>query len=196
MRTLVLVLLATFASPGLAQEGIYVGIGLGNFDYTEGSAFFAPDPLNDSVSAWKVYGGFELNDHVAFEIRYGATSQIEQTFSGTDPELGNYTARFETDFAITSVLAMGVLPKEWGALFGGLGYFDAPADADFDLTTDCCEPVSNGISVDDNGVAAVLGIEWRFGRFGTGVGVRLEYEWLDVDDADASTLGLGIAYRF
>jgi len=43
---------------------------------------------------------------------------------------------------------------------------------------------------------AQLGIEWRFGRFGTGFGVRLEYEWWDISDVDASTVGAGISYRF
>jgi opacity protein-like surface antigen len=183
-------------SSALAQEGIYVGLGLGSFDYSEDAAFLAPEPFEDTASTWKVYGGFEFGDHFGFEIRYGATDEIEQTLTGTDPFFGDFSAVFDTDFAITTALAMGMLPKDWGTPYAGIGYFDITANADLTLTTDCCGTFTSDTSLDDTGLAAVLGIEWRFGRFGTGIGVRLEYEWLDVDGGDASTLGVGVAYRF
>jgi opacity protein-like surface antigen len=179
----------------LAQEGIYVGIGLGNFDYAEDAAFLAPEPFEDTVATWKVYGGFEFGEHFGFEIRYGATDEIEQTATGTDAFFGEYSAAFDTDFTITTVLAMGMLPNDWGTLFGGIGYYDITANADLALSTECCGTINDETSLGDNGLATVLGIEWRFERFGTGVGVRLEYEWLDVD-GDASAIGVGIAYRF
>jgi hypothetical protein len=62
--------------------------------------------------------------------------------------------------------------------------------------TECCGPFSASTSFGDEGMMAVLGVEWRFGRFGTGVGIRVEYEWLDVEDASGSTVGIGVAYRF
>jgi hypothetical protein len=196
MRAATLILLATFASPVLAQEGMYVGLGLGRFDYSEDAASLAPAPLRDTLSSWKVYGGFEIGEHIAIEIRYGAAGEIEQSVSGTDPDLGNATLRFDTDFKITTALAVGVWPRDWGVLLGGLGYFDSTTEANLTLSTECCGNFNDKVSFGDNGLAAMLGVEWRFGRFGTGLGIRLEYEWLDVDNADASTIGVGIAYRF
>jgi opacity protein-like surface antigen len=196
MRAIAVVGLALLATPAFAQEGIYVGVGVGSFDYEEDTAFLVPRPFADTVSSWKLYGGFELNEYFAFEIRYGQTDEIEQRFSSMNPDLGDFSERFGVDFTTTSGVAMGVLPLEWGALIGGLGYFSTDAKIGYEITADCCGSFANSISIGDDGLMAVMGLEWRVGRFGTGVGVRLEYEWLDVEDANGSTLGIGVAYRF
>jgi OOP family OmpA-OmpF porin len=196
MRAIAVVALALLASPALAQEGIYVGLGLGSFSYEEDSAFLAPGPFEDSVSSWKIYGGFEFNENFGFEVRYGATEEFEQTFSGMDQFLGNFSTTFDVGFTTTSLVGMGFLPNDWGTLFGGIGYFDTDIDADFVLESDNLGTITDELSIGDDGLMAVLGIEWRFGRFGTGVGVRIEYEWLDAEDADASTVGVGVSYRF
>lgn len=196
MRFIGLVVLLAFASPSLAQEGMYVGLGIGSFDYSEDAGYLAPEAFSDTVSAWKVYGGFEFGEHVGVEIRYGGTGTVETTSSGTDPTLGNYTATVRADFKTTSALLLGMLPKDWGAFFGGVGYFNSSGDARLALDTACCGTFNPTASANDNGLAAALGVEWRFGRFDTGVALRLEYEWLDVESGDASTLGIGVAYRF
>lgn len=196
MRTIAVVVLAFLVSPAFAQEGIYVGLGFGSFDYEEDAAFLAPAPFEDTVASWRVYGGFEINEHFGIEVRYGASEEIEQRFSGTNADLGEFTSRFDTKFTTTSAVAMGALPMSWGALLGGVGYFDTTADASLRLTAECCGTLEDTITLGDDGLMAVLGAEWRFGRFGTGFGLRLEYEWLDVENASGSTVGVGAAYRF
>jgi len=196
MRAAAIALIALLASPAFAQEGMYVGLGLGSFDFKENGAFLAPGPFDGTASSWKLYGGFEFNDHFGMEIRYGATEKIAQPFSGTDPTLGDFSSTFSTDFKTTSAVAMGVLPKDWGALIGGIGYFNTDEGVDLALTAECCGATTGGTSIGDDGLMAVLGIEWRFGRFGTGYGVRVEYEWLDISGASAATLGIGVSYRF
>lgn len=196
MRAIALAALALLASPAFAQEGMYVGLSLGRFDFQESRAGLAPGPFDGTASSWRLYGGFEFNEHVAMEIHYGATGRLEQPYSGTDPSLGDFTSTFRTDFKTTSVMAVGMLPKDWGTLLGGLGLYQTKEDVDLDLTASCCGNLTDTISVNDNGTIALLGLEWRFGRFGTGVAVRVEYEWMDISDADASTVSLGIAYRF
>ena len=173
-----------------------MGVGIGSFDYAETSAFLAPEPFDDSVSSWRIYGGFEINDYLTFEIRYGAAGDFAQTFTQTDPIAGDLTATIGMDFTTTTVAAVGALPKDWGALIAGLGYFDQDVDADLKGTAECCGPISASTAFGDEGMMAMLGIEWRFERFGTGVGFRIEYEWLDVEGASGSTIGLGVAYRF
>jgi opacity protein-like surface antigen len=196
MRAIVAVTLSLVVFPAFAQEGMYVGVGFGSFDFKEDAAFLAPRPFEDSLSAWKVYGGFEFNDYFGFEIRYGGTEKIEQRTSDTGPTLGDFSATVDMDFTTTSAVAMGMFPRDWGVLIGGLGYFNTKSDAHLELIADCCGRLTDSASLSDHGLMAVLGLEWRFGRFGTGAAVRLEYEWLDMADADASTIGVGIAYRF
>ena len=45
-------------------------------------------------------------------------------------------------------------------------------------------------------MTALLGVEWRFGRFGTRYGLRLEYEWWDIDAVSTSAVGLAFSYGF
>jgi opacity protein-like surface antigen len=196
MRVIALAGLLCFASNAFAQEGIYVGLGVGSFDYEEPGGSLSGNAISESVTSLRIYGGFEFNENFAFEVRYGTTSEIKDSFSGTDPILGDFTAQVDFDFTTTSIAGMGMLPKDWGAFFAGIGYFDTTANIDFNLTADCCGMQSSSASVGDDGIMALLGIEWRFGRFNTGIGVRVEYEWLDLEDADGSTVGVGISYRF
>ena len=196
MRTIALLVLLAVSTPLIAQEGMYTGIGIGSFDYSESDPFLAPEPLAERVSAWKLYGGFEMNEHLAFEIRYGESEEIGTTTSFVDPFAGPISSTVDVDFQVTTVLGMGMLPFEWGTLLGGIGFFSSSSDADFSIVSECCGSARGSADLDDDGLAAMVGVEWRFGRLGTGIGVRLEYEWLDFENAKASTLGVGVSYRF
>jgi hypothetical protein len=198
MRANVIVALALTASPAFAQDlGMYIGVGAGNFDFEEDEANPELGTLSDTVSSWKLYGGVEFNEHIALEFSYGSTSEIQQSVSGTDPFLGDFSLVTNLDFTTTTVKAVGLLPFDWGVLLGGIGYFDTDADVDANLTAACCGTISGSDSIGDSNAMAMLGVEWRFDRgFGAGIDLRLEYEWWDIEDADASTLGIGVAYRF
>jgi len=195
MRAAIFILLALVGLPAFAQEGVFVGLGLGSFDYADSTS----DPFfgkrSDTVSSYKFFGGFEFNDHVAIEIGYGSSQDIQESVSGTDSSLGNFTSSTSTAFTSTTFKIVGQFPLDWGVLIGGLGYFDADTDVKLQFISDAGSFNADG-SLTDNGLMAMLGVEWRFGRFGLGYGVRLEYEWWDVTDADASTIGVGISYRF
>lgn len=195
MRAITVVSIALFGSPSFAQEGMFFGLGLGSFDYQDS----AVDPLignrSDTVPSYKLFGGFEFNEHLAGEISYGITDDVIGTASGNDPFLGDYVSLTRTEFTTTTIKAVGQFPREWGVLIGGLGYFDMESDIALDFTSDAGSFTAEG-TIDDDGLMAMLGIEWRFGRFGMGYGVRLEYEWWDFDDADASTIGVAVSYRF
>jgi hypothetical protein len=196
MRVITVVLLSLSTLPALAQDGMYVGLGLGRLDYEEGG--FSPafgNTLADTVLSYKVYGGFEFNQYVAAEISYGKADEVAGGASGNDPDVGNFETSIRTEFTTTVIKVVGQLPLEWGVLIGGIGYFETNADVRIDLTTDLGSFSGSG-SASDDGLAAMFGIEWRFGRFGTGYGVRLEYEWWDLQNADASTIGVGMSYRF
>ena len=195
MRAVTLVLLAFVGLPAVAQEGISVGLGLGSLDYEESTNDPIFGDISDTVSSYKIYGMFEFNDYVAAEVSYGQSGEVEGGASGNDPFLGNFTSSLQSEFTTTVVKVIGMWPRDWGVVMGGLGYFDTDADISLRLISDIGSITSGGTASDD-GLAVMLGVEWRFGRFGTGYGVRLEYEWWDVSDADAATIGVGVSYRF
>ena len=196
MRIVTALLLALLGTAAYAQEGIYAGVGLGSFDYEEQISDSVFGAIADKVSSYKVYGGFEISDYFAIEMSYGKTSDIIERRSGNDPTLGMVTADFVIDYTTTALRAVGQVPLDWGVLLAGIGFYSSESDFRELLTAECCGSLSNAGSFAEDGLMAQLGIEWRFGRFGTGFGVRLEYEWWDISDVDASTVGAGISYRF
>lgn len=195
-RGFVLLVLLLFGSAALAQEGIYAGLGYGDFDYEENRVDPVLGRIADTVPSYKVFGGFEFNDYIAIEISYGKTGRIKKSGSRFSPTVGNVDSTLKLDFTNTVLMAVGEWPHDWGALLGGLGYYSYDADFRQDVTTECCGPLVNAGTVSDHGTMAMLGVEWRFGRFGTRIGVRLEYEWLPINQADASTVGVGLSYGF
>ena len=195
MRTFVLFVLSLVAIPTLAQEGMYAGVGYGSFDFDENDIDAVFGNRSDTVDTYKLFGGFEVNEHLSLEISYGATQDLRNTLTATDPIIGVFTTSVATEFTITTVKAIGQLPLDWGILMAGLGYYDLDADIQLRLDSSLGSFESGG-TVGDDGMMAMLGIEWRFGRFGTGYGIRLEYEKWDLDGADASTIGIGASFRF
>ena len=198
MRKIILSILiwASFSGVSWAQENAYVGIGFGTFDYKEGTADSTFGQVSDSVGSVHLFGGFEFNDYLALEISYGETSDIINRSTVNIPPFGDVTATTKTDFVITNLTAVGQLPLDWGVLLGGLGYFSAENNLRETLTAACCEPLFGGGDFNENGMSAKLGIEWRFGRFGTRIGLRLEYDWWDVGYADTSQVGFAVSYGF
>lgn len=196
MRTFVILMIGLAAPAAYPQEGMYVGLGAGAFDYEQnvGDGIFGA--LAETGSAYKLFGGFEFTDNFGAEISYGKTVNLDSMRRGSVAPIGDYVGFTDYEFSSTALKAVGQLPREWGALIGGLGFFSIDADLTRGLDAACCVPETRGFSITDDGMLAMLGIEWRFGRFGTGYGVRLEYEWWDLDGADASSLGLGLSFRF
>lgn len=196
MRRLLVLALALAATPGLAQDSIYVGVGFGNFDYQESFESQLIGRVGDEVSVAKLLGGFEVNDYFAFEIDIAQTHHIRESGSENIPPFGNVNGFLSLDFTITSLKAVGQMSFEWGALLGGLGYFTANNGFVETISADCCDTVVESGSFTEDGMTALAGIEFRFGRFGTRYGVRLEYQWWDLSDADTSAVGLAFSYGF
>jgi hypothetical protein len=201
MRLFPILLLVLFATAASAQESIYVGIGLANFDYAESTGDPIVGDVADTGTYTKLFGGFEINDHFTFEISYGKTDDFSDSSStffliDADDIPDEIFSTLETDFTVTSLNAIGQIPFDWGALMGGIGYFSSESDFSVRAVTECCGSLSNSGSISDNGLMAMVAVEWRFGRFGTRYGVRLEYDWWDMSGIDASNLGLAISYGF
>jgi hypothetical protein len=179
----------------VAQENIYAGIGYGEFDYEEQFVDPVLGRVADTVAAYKIFGGFEFNDYFSIEMSYGKDESIVQSGPAFFPGAGSGIYQLDMEFTKTALRAIGQLPLEPVVLMAGLGYFSTDGDVDEFFFTACCQ-FANELATNDNGMMAQLGVEWRFGRFGARYALRLEYEWWDMSEVDASTVGLAFSYGF
>lgn len=189
-------LLALAGTAANAQETIYIGLGAGLLDYSEGTSDPLLGEISDNVLSLKLIGGFEFSEHFAMEINYGEMNQIRDGGSGNIPPLGDVSESITLDIKTSTLRALGQLPLDWAVLIGSLGYFNADTGFSETLITECCGTLSNAGSFNDDGMTASLGLEWRFGRFGTSYGVRIEYEWWDIEGVDMASTGVVFTYRF
>jgi len=195
-RSCTVLLLVLISLAARAQENVYVGAAIGNLDYSENYTDPILGHVSDTVSAWKVLGGFEFNRYIALEVAYGKSDDLMRSGAGNILPYGDVSLDLYADFATTSLTAIGQVPFDWGVLIGGLGYFRTEVDYLEVAFGECCGTQSAAFSVSDEGLAAKLGIEWRFGRFGTRYGIRLEYDWYDLNSFDLSSVGLAATYGF
>jgi hypothetical protein len=136
----------------------------------------------------------QLNEYFGFEVGHGSPNEIEGGDSGSPLSIATRVlpVAYDVDFTMTTVKAMGYLPRDWGALWIGYGAYRMEADVDF------LQELGgrSALSVRDEGEMAALGIEWRLERQESSIDLRLEYEWLHFPSADASTIAVGVGYRF
>ena len=185
-------------SAGHAQEltnTFYVGGGLGTFSYSEDLSPIDPELSNFSglsAFAWKIYGGVNFNEYFGVEGTYLNSGQFSQRVYGTDPSFGAFDMTATLDFRSLSLRGMGYFPIPWGALFGGLGYFDAYSDLYFTAFLDCCETEFYSSSDRFSGFTGQLGAQWSV----SSLVLRAEYEWWDVEGGDASVFMVDASWRF
>jgi opacity protein-like surface antigen len=196
MRIVLIFAAAGIACSGAAAQeadrGAYVGFGVASFDYEEDVAdSLAPLSFSDSAAAYKLYGGYRFSRYFALEASYQATDTVEESFSGDLPEVGVINARVGADFDVLAIRAIGHLPLSWGSLFVGAGYFDADWDAFVEID-DGIDFFRVDETVSEDGLTVIIGVQWDLSN----VSLRAEYEWWDVDDADATQFGVAVHYRF
>jgi opacity protein-like surface antigen len=176
----------------MAQEiepAAYLGAGIANFDYEENILGLAT--FSDSATGVKLYGGYRFSDRWAFEAAYEQTDTVEQSFSASIPGIGTVGARIGAEFDLITLRGIGHIPVSWGSFFVGAGYFDGEGDA-FAEVDDGTTVVQVNDTVSDDGLTAILGLQWDF----SSLSLRVEYEWWDLEDADATQIGVGLHYRF
>ena len=127
MRAALTLGLALCTSSAVAQElSVYVGGGIGELDHENetGGAF------SDTVSSWKVYGGFQVGDHFSMEASHGETSTIEVRAPGGSLSVGNRLLQdaHSVDFELTTIRVMGRLPLDHIDLWMSVGSFRLEAD--------------------------------------------------------------------
>jgi OOP family OmpA-OmpF porin len=195
---------AALAAPAFAQAqqiagvtdesaGFYVGAGLGKAEHDGGCALpgASISSCDDQDTAWKVYGGWQLNKWLAAELAY--VDFGEASFSGSTAG-GGFSGETET-WGI-SAHAVGQFPIPIGALdrlsvLGKLGtiWYDRERSS------------GGGFSGDDDGFAWAWGLGLQY-TFGERVGVRGEWERYEsvgsasVGEGDIDTWTISLNYKF
>ncbi len=222
IRAVCLCFLLLVSLPAAAQQrgllGLYAGIGVGRFQFEEdrgpvsvevddsladgiiGGAtrrIGIPSRLDDSELAWKLFGGWNVTRNLGVEVSYGWASELTSTYSG---QVGDMTvsANLSTDINIGTARAMGYLPFRVGAVFVGLGYFNAETSSTQNVGLTVAgaggvpSTVNLGGSATESGPAAIVGFQWAL----SSLLVRADFELFDMNAGRAATLNVGVSLGF
>ena len=188
--------------PVLAAEdsGFYAGAGIGFSNVeTESIELFEDEflKMDDDDVAWKLFGGWRLNKYVGFELAYFDLGSFEETIPYNVNELpapSSTTVDIKTTIDLTGFApyVVGTFPIGMFELSGKLGY--AFWDADFNV----CASIPSTFECEggsDDGEDFAWGVGAGVTLFDN-INVKVEYEGIEIEDADVSVWWLTGAWRF
>ena len=187
------------------DRGWYIGLGLGDVaanyktaDFDDGSIFEGYPDNNDS--AWKMFGGYEINRHFAIEVGFADlhnNTDESMTFSGISSGNGSRFSYLpgETvsvdidDISGYFIAAIGSLPLTsrfaLSAKAGAVSWDARQTTVDLNQSTHTL-----------NGTDALIGIGMEY-RFDNGIGIRGEVErYSNIGATDQNVAALSISYHF
>jgi OOP family OmpA-OmpF porin len=158
------------ASPVMAADdgGFYVGAGIGIFGVEEGS-------FDESDTGFKLFGGWMFNQYVGGELEYIDGGTVGDSDLGVDSTGINLALK--GNWPVT----------EQFDVFGKVGYFFW--DADIDLTGD------SGQEQNESG----SDLSWGIGAgydFTPNFGVIAEWQWFQIEEADADMMSASVVWKF
>lgn len=164
---------AGLAGPASAQmsdimSSAYIGASFGQSDFGDTCSGFAG--CDDKDSAWKIFGGYQINR--TFGVELGYTNLGEVSVAGAGAEV--------TAWELLGIAAIPVGPV---SLYGKLGFARAEVEGTGALA---------GLS--DTGTELTYGIGVQY-DFTKQLGIRGEWQRYDLDDA-VDVLSVGVVFRF
>lgn len=205
-----------------AAPGLYLGVGVGASvsDLSNDAAASAIqsglasggdvafDPPNGGVTAstdttdfaWKVFLGYQFNDHFALEAAYVDLGSTSATFTGNvssssvfdGPEgISGMASRDITGVALWGV---GILPLQHGfSFFGKVGAFRWHDDDHASATLEFGRDVSGTQHRTGTDIAIGAGAGYDIGNH---IGVRLEWERYSIDSDNIDVFGGTASWKF
>ena len=176
-----------FAVPAAAQDkdsGFYAGLALGTSSMTDACAGLpAGVSCDDKDSAWRIFGGYQLNRNFAVELGYANLGESSASGFGV-------TASVEA--SAFDVVAVGILPftNEFSA-YGKLGLYVGSLEGRSNV----------GISADESNSGLTFGLGVRY-DFTKNIGARLEWSRYasvgsdDFGETDIDLVSLGVVFKF
>jgi OOP family OmpA-OmpF porin len=173
----------TFAGPAAAQDmGFYAGAAFGQAE-TDGvcdiAAGFVGVSCDEKDTAWKIFGGYQVNRNFSVELGYANFGEATVTGPGG-------TATIEGN--AFDLVAVGSLPlADRFSVYGKLGLYRA----DFEVSN------TLGFSEDASETGLTFGVGLRF-DITRNLAARLEWQrYQEVgDDLDVSMMSLGVLFKF
>ncbi|HEY4999447.1 MAG TPA: outer membrane beta-barrel protein [Usitatibacter sp.] len=183
-----------------------------NRESTVVNASFVESDFDSTDSAWKVFGGFRVNDMLAIEASYVDLGQSTLTTHTVTPGLAAGAVRLDrkiSGFGVDAVLSAPVAPRF--TVFGRVGAFRSRLEADASLTgaiefTDGSGERSRSVTLDETVAHFGAGAEWRLRP---DMALRLEWERCrnvgkafaiggtgTTGEADTDLVSLGVVMRF
>ena len=158
------------ASPAMAADdgGFYVGAGIGKFGVDEGS-------FDESDTGYKLVGGWMFNKYIGGELEYIDGGTVEDSGFGIDTTALN--ASVKGNWPVT----------EQFDVYGKVGYFFW--DADVDSSGDSSQEKNESGSDLSWGLGAGYDFTENFGIFG-------EWQWFQIEEADADMMSVGVVWKF
>ena len=176
---------AAFAVPAAAQDsGGYVGLSIGQATQHDSCAGVpAGVSCDDKDSAWRIFGGYQVNKNFAVELGYANLGEASASGFGI-------TASVEA--SAFDVVAVGILPftNEFSA-YGKLGFYRADLEGRSNV----------GISADESNTGLTFGLGLRY-DFTKNIGARLEWSRYasvgsdDFGETDIDLVSLGVVFKF
>lgn len=180
------------SAPAFAADdaGFYVGAGIG-----DGSVTVDIDEASDfdgSDTAFKVFGGYKFMKYVGVELEYvdggDAEDQWRESFEGVTEEL-----KVTIGFSGFNASAVGFLPiGEKFSVFGKVGFMMWDADLRARYSFD-------GFSDSESDSESGTDFSWGVGAgfdFTDNLGVRVEYQAFEIEDADADLFSGSVVWMF
>jgi OmpA-OmpF porin, OOP family len=178
-------LLGLAAAPAAAQEdkGLYLGGSLGEAKSKNTCEGF-PGPCDDTDTAYKLFGGYQVNRYFAWELGYGYLGDVTGTSVFGSFEVTNKALDF------SAIIALPI--NERFAVYGRLGVYRSQVEL---------RGAFAGLQGGDHNTSFTWGLGLRF-DFGRAVAVRAEWQHYPeiggsnagIDDIDY--LSLGLVMRF
>ena len=184
-------LLASAPAFAADDSGFYIGAGIGDGSVKVDGI---EDGLNfdGSDTAFKVLGGYKFMKYLAAELEYidagDAEDKWSEDFKGITEEL-----KLTIGFSGFNASAVGILPiGEKFNVFGKLGFIMWDADFRAKYSYGSFE---DSDSDSDSGTDFSWGVGAGF-DFTDNLGVRIEYQAFEVEDADADLFSGSVVWMF
>jgi len=190
----------------IAEDGgWHIGIGFGDVtagyemtDFADGSV--TEGVVDNSDSAWKIFGGYEINRHLAIEVGFADLhndADNRTTFSGISNGTGSRYVSLPggevsvdiDDISGYFITAIGSLP-----LTSRLGVSAKVGAVVWDAQQTTVDLEQRAHTLEGTDALIGIGLEYRFDN---GIGIHGEAErYFDMGGTDQESVGFSISYHF
>ena len=175
------------------EAGFYVGGAVGQAEHKD-ACEGANISCDEKDSAWKIFGGYQINRNLAVELGYADLG--ESAASGT---VGAITVDARFEVTVFELSAVGMLPiMDRLSLFGRAGLYRS----DVELSgTGRLGATTVPVSSSDDNIDFTFGLGVRY-DVTRNIGVRAEWQRYlgvggdDTGESDIDLLSIGVLFRF